>query len=191
MADDDESDPDRDLLEILRAGEPTRALELLMQRHGRAVYRYCRHALHDATLADDTHQHVFIQAHRDLPSFRGGSTVRTWLFAIARHRVLDAAKSRDRTNAHFEDDDSADIPDPRPPPDEQIDEAALITALSGCLAELPERSRTAVVLRHLIGFTYEEMAVICGERPGTLQARVTRALAALRACILARTRHAS
>ena len=42
---------------------------------------------------------------------------------------------------------------------------------------------TAVVLRYQHGFTFEEMAVICNEKPGTLQARVSRALPLLRACV--------
>ena len=179
-------DPDRDILDRL-AGDRTRALELLMQRHGRGVFSYCRHALHDAALAADVHQQVFIQAHRDLPQFRGNSTVRTWLFAIARHRVIDAAKARDRAGAHFEDDDSADAPDPRPPPDEQLDDAALYAAVIDCVGELAEVARTTLLLRYQQGFTYAEMAVICRERAGTLQARVQRALRALRRCVARRT----
>jgi DNA-directed RNA polymerase specialized sigma24 family protein len=52
---------------------------------------------------------------------------------------------------------------------------------------LAEAARTAVLLHYQQGFTFEEMAVICGEKPGTLQARVARALKALRACVEART----
>src|SRR5262249_39612715 len=82
------SDPDADVLALV--GRDTRvALHHLMQRHGRAVYRYCRIALGDAVLADDVHQQVFIEAFRDLPGFAGRSTLRTWLLGIARHRVLD------------------------------------------------------------------------------------------------------
>jgi len=179
-------DPDRDILDLVSV-DRTRALVLLMQRHGRAVFRYCRHALHDSTLAADVQQQVFIQAHRDLPRFRARSTVRTWLFAIARHRVLDAAKSRDRNDAHIEDDDDADVPDPSPPPDEQIDDAALCAAVVACVGELAEPARTAVLLHYQQGFTYEEMAVICRERAGTLQARVQRALRSLRRCVEHRT----
>jgi DNA-directed RNA polymerase specialized sigma24 family protein len=47
--------------------------------------------------------------------------------------------------------------------------------------------RTAVLLRYQQGFTFAEMARICGEKPGTLQARVARALPLLRAWIEAQT----
>ena len=181
-------DPDRDILQVVTAGDLRTALSLLMRRHGRGVYRFCREALHDATLADDVHQQVFMHAHRDLATFAGRSTLRTWLFAIARHRVLDAAKSRTRAEAHIEDDDTADTPDPSPLPWELIDEALLGTALVACVGELPERTREAVLLRYQQGFTFEEMAEICREKAGTLQARVTRALHTLRTCIEARTK---
>jgi RNA polymerase sigma-70 factor (ECF subfamily) len=165
----------------------TAALRRLMQRHGTPVYRYCREALHDATLADDVQQQVFIEAYRDLPKFSGRSTVRTWLFAIARHRVLDAAKSRRRAEAHVQSDDASRVADPRPNPGETIDDARLREALRHCLGQLREPVRNALALRYQQGFTFENMAEICKEKAGTLQAQVTRALPVLRTCIENRT----
>ena len=151
------------------------------------MYRYCRESLHDATLADDVHQQVFIEAHRDLRRFAGRSTMRTWLFAIARHRVLDAAKARRRRGAHVDDSPVTDAVDPRPAADERIDDARLRRALADCLAQLGEPVRAAVLLRYQQGFSFEDMAAVCHEKAGTLQARVARALPVLRACIESRT----
>jgi len=181
------SDPDRDILGLVAHGDMTGALRRLMERHGIAVYRYCREALRDATLADDVQQQVFIEAFRDLTKFHGRSSVKTWLFAIARHRVLDAAKSRRRTHARFERDDAIGVPDARPGAGEIIDEARLREALVECLAQLREPIREALLLRFQQGFTFEDMAELCGEKPGTLQAKVTRALPVLRTCIEHRT----
>jgi len=183
-------DPDHDIVLRIRSttGDLTEPLRLLMRRHGTAVYRFCREQLHDATLADDVHQQIFIEAHRDMGRFAGRSTLRTWLFAIARHRVLDAAKSRRRAAAHIEEDDTADTPDPTPPPGDRLDDARLHQALVQCLAGLGDHVRTAMLLRYQQGFTFEDMAVVCSEKPGTLQARVMRALPVLRTCIESRTR---
>jgi RNA polymerase sigma factor (sigma-70 family) len=180
-------DPDSDLLGLVAKGDMTSALRLLMQRHGPTVYRYCREALSDAVLADDVHQQVFIEAYRDLPKFKRHSTVRTWIFAIARHRVLDAAKSRRRARSHINGDDATDVADPRPSPGEWIDEERLRQALVLCLHQLREQVRTALLLRFQQGFTFEDMAEMCREKPGTLQAKVTRALPVLRTCIENRT----
>jgi len=180
-------DPDRDIVQLISRGDLTAALTSLMQRHGTAVYRYCREELHDRTLADDVHQQIFIQAHRDLRGFGGRSTLRTWLFAIARHRVLDAAKSRRRAEAHIEEDDTADAVDPTPPAGERLDDARLQLTLIHCLRKLGEHARGVLVLRYQQGLTFDDLAVIYGEKPGTLQARVMRSLPALRRCIEART----
>jgi RNA polymerase sigma-70 factor (ECF subfamily) len=176
-------DADGEVRGLLANGDVMGALHHLMQRHGAAVYRYCRGALHDATLADDVHQQVFIEAFRDLPKFQGRSTVRTWLFAIARHRVLDAARARSRTQARTENAEVHEAPDPRPLAGESIDEARLREALVASLGELDPHVRTAVLLRYQQGFTFAEVAAMCGEKPGTVQARVTRALPQLRARI--------
>jgi len=158
-----------------------------MQRHGSSVFRYCREALRDRTLAEDVHQQVFIAAFRDLPRFSGRSTVRTWLFAITRHRVLDAAKSRRRARSHVEGEDAAHVADPRPSPGERLDDVRLREALVTCLQKLPPHVVTAVLLRFQQGFTFEEMAEVCHEKAGTLQAQVARALPSLRSCIETRT----
>jgi RNA polymerase sigma-70 factor (ECF subfamily) len=176
-------DPDRDILELAAAGNRNTAIELLIRRHQRGVYRYCCEALHDVTLAEDIAQQVFIEAHRDLAGFGRRSTVRTWLFAIAHHRVLDASKARRRAKARIELDDTADAPDDSRAAGDRIDDDTLARTLIGCVGKLPESTRHAVVLRYQLEFTFEEMAVIFGEKAGTLQARVQRALKQLRRCI--------
>ena len=176
-------DPDDDVIRLVGDGDVRGALVRLMQRHGAALNRYCRDMLRDPALADDVHQQVFIAAFLDLPTFRRRSTVRTWLFGIARHRALDAVKSRGRARSHLEAADPRDAPDPRPLAGDSIDDARLVKALVACLGELDEPSREALLLRYQQGFSFEQMAEICGERSGTLQARVARALPQLRARI--------
>jgi RNA polymerase sigma-70 factor (ECF subfamily) len=178
-------DPDEDVVCLVGRGDVTRALQALMQRHGASVYRYCRVALRDAALADDVQQQVFLQAFRDLSKFGGRSTVRVWLFGIARHRVLDAVRSRSRAHVLLDHAELPDLADPRPGLDQSLDDVRLREALVASLGELGHHSRTAVLLRYQQGFSFEEMAEICNEKPGTLQARVARALPRLRARILA------
>jgi RNA polymerase sigma-70 factor (ECF subfamily) len=176
-------DGDGEVRGLLASGDVIGALQHVMQRHGASVYRYCREALRDATLADDVHQQVFIEAFRDLPRFESRSTVRTWLFAIARHRVLDAARVRSRTQARTEDAEVHETADLQPMAGESIDEARLREALVASLGELDPHVRSAVLLHYQQGFTFAEVAAMSGEKPGTVQARVTRALPQLRARI--------
>jgi RNA polymerase sigma-70 factor (ECF subfamily) len=183
MPAEERTDPDSDVLDLVAKGDMTGALRLLMNRYGTAVYRFCREALRDATLAEDVQQQVFIQSFRDLPRFRRQASVRTWLFAIAHHRVLDAVKARNRQKARIEPGEPAEVPDSHPSPGDRIDDARLRAALVTCLEELPENVQTALLLRFQQGFTFEEMAKVCGKKSGTLQAQVMRALPDLRDCI--------
>lgn len=176
-------DSDDDVLALVGRGEDRLAIQHLMQRHGAAVYRYCVIAIGDAALADDIHQQIFIEAFRDLPRFARRSTLRTWLLGIARHRVLDAAKRRRRARNHVEAARAAELPDLAPSAADGLDDAQLHAALAACVARLEAPARTAVLLRYQQAMSYEDMAVICGEKPGTLQARVARALRRLRTMI--------
>jgi len=185
--DDKPPDPDADIIDLSRRGQREAALRKLMQRYGAAVYRFCREQLRDDARAADVQQNVFIAAHRDLPSFEQRAPVKSWLFAIARHRVLDNIKAHTRAHSHISYDDSADIAEMDRSAADRIDDARLREALTACVGELPPEIREAVLLRFQQDFTFEQMAEICGEKAGTLQARVARAMAKLRACVLRRT----
>jgi RNA polymerase sigma-70 factor (ECF subfamily) len=181
-------DADEDVIDQVDRGELKGAIDRLMRRYGASVYRYCREALRDATLADDVLQQVFMEAYRDLPRFGRRSTVRVWLFAIARHRALDAAKRRRRRRDSVEDTQAPALADLRPSPLELIDDKRLREALVASVGELDERIRTPLLLRYQQGFTFDEIAEICREKAGTLRARVVRALPLLRVRIEARLR---
>lgn len=179
-------DRDSDLRALVLRGEFAVALPCLMQRYGRAIYRYCRQQLRDRALADDVNQQVFIQAFRDLPAFRGRGTLRSWLFRIAHNRAIDAARARSRSPAPAPEGAAAEIADPRLLPDEACDERRLHAALEATLAELPLRLRSAILMRFHHGMSFEEMAPIFGEKSGTLSARVMREMPRLRERIEAR-----
>jgi RNA polymerase sigma-70 factor (ECF subfamily) len=172
--------PDHDVLERLDAGDLTGAVNLLMRRHGARVYRFCRAALHDAALADDVLQLVFEQVLRDLPRFQRRVPAVAWILGIAHHRMLDAVRQRGRSQSRTGEIDLDCIEDSAPSALQALDHARLMAALTVALTKLDLRSRAAVLLRYQQGLSFEEMAKVCGEKPGTLQARVARALPRLR-----------
>jgi RNA polymerase sigma-70 factor (ECF subfamily) len=179
-------DRDSDIRTLVARGKLDAALCCLMRRYGTAIHRYCCVQLRDPVLAADVRQQVFIAAFRDLTTFSGRGTVRSWLFRIAFHRVIDAARVRTRSPACAPIGDAAEVADPRLLPDEACDDQRLRAALVAELAELPERTCSAILLRFQQGMSFEEMARIFGEKPGTLATRVSRAMPELRARIEAR-----
>lgn len=173
-----------EILSAMERGDHTAALRLLMHDYGTAVYRYCRQMVEDADLADEAHQMTFVQAYEGLPKFAGRSSLRTWLFGIARHRCLDLVKIHRRRRKRFQlMDELPDHPAPVETVEEHLAARSRISALAECLRGLAPHIRAAVLLRFQQGVTYEEMARLEGERPATLQARVVRALPVLRRCL--------
>lgn len=179
------SPEDERVLACLASKGPRAAVELLMELHEGAVFAFCVRMLRDRALAEDVTQLVFAAAYRDLGGFRGESSVRTWLFGIARHRCGDAIKSVGRWDARFERDPEAvtDSLDPSAPPAEQLEHARLVAALEHCLQELSPDIRETVLLRFLSEMTYEEMAKVLGRKADTLCVRVARALPLLKRCL--------
>jgi RNA polymerase sigma-70 factor (ECF subfamily) len=141
--------------------------------------------LRDRTLADDVHQSVFIDAFESMNSFQGRSSWRVWLYGIARHRCLDAAKVRRRWFQRFSlvPDAGQDDPDPEERGDDRLHAAQRARVLLDCLRQLPGHVRVAVLLRYEQGLSYEEIGAASRERPTTVQARVARALPVLRDCV--------
>ena len=161
-----------------------RALTLVMRELGAPVYRYCRQLVADPAIADDVHQTVFAQAYQHLGDFERRSSVRSWIFAIAHHRCLDAVKTRRRWDRRFTAEaDGPEAASAEAPADEQLGAGAVGRAINDCLQHLPPHIRMAVVLRYQEGFPYDEIARIARDRPGTVQARVARAIPALRRCL--------
>lgn len=152
-----------------------------MQRYGDEIYRHCRQVTGSDALAADVHQTVFVQAYRDLPRFGGRSSFRTWLYAIARNRCLDALKQERRRRFRFQQGiDISERPDPGPSARARLQTHSESQAMALALGSLKPDVRIAVLLRYREEMSYEEMAEVCGERAATLQARVQRALPKLK-----------
>lgn len=166
----------------MATGDRRAALELLMSAYGAAVLALCRRMLGDSDRVRDVRQLVFVEAHDALLRFEGKSSYRTWLLSIARHRCLDAIKSIRRGRVHLVET-SHEPSDAEKNPEQRSLEVELRRILEQCLQQLKPTARTAVLLRFQQKLTYPQMSEIEGELPATLQARVSRALPALRQCI--------
>lgn len=163
------------------------ALHALMRDHGATLYGFCRRVVGEPALAADVHQQVFEQAFRDYAKLEDPQRARAWLFGIAHHRCLDAVKARRRRDQRFASDEGVEeAAVVHPDPAATIDAGAITAALEDCIQSLSAEVRMAVLLRFQEGMLYEEMGRLCDEKPATLQARVMRALPALRRCLEAK-----
>jgi RNA polymerase sigma-70 factor (ECF subfamily) len=132
--------------------------------------------------AEDVVQETFLRAYRGLESFRGESSLKTWLFAIALNRARARHGTLSRLKALFAPrsvrDDVADALDDAADPSAGPEEASLAreqrVRLRAAIRTLPEEFRTAVILRDLEGLSYQEIAAVLQVPIGTVRSRIAR-----------------
>jgi RNA polymerase sigma factor (sigma-70 family) len=101
--------------------------------------------------ADDVFQETFLAALRAYPRLHRADNLRGWLLKIAHNKAIDAHRARKRAPVPAEDVDPG-AADARPdPPDD---------ALWSAVHSLPERQRTAVILRFKLDLAYREMGQV-------------------------------
>lgn len=176
---------ERRALEAVERGDFRAALTLLMDAYGEDIYKFCRQLTGDAELAEDLRQVVFIQAFEQLASFEPRSTLRAWLYGIARHRCLDACKSKRRWFKRVQSMDAAAENVASEPQDlaGALDQTVIEHALTHCLGKLDINLRMLILMRYRDGLSYTELAVAFRAKPATLQARVARIIPRLRRCV--------
>lgn len=169
---------DLDLVMLAQANAGDKAFAELVRRHHAGLRAFLRRFAPDAAEADDIAQETFLKAHLALPGFRGGSSFRSWLFAIAWREFLQFARgerSRARINdraADFADDLSASQMAWEMAPD-------LRTAVQSLDAEI----RAAVILCDAVGMSHAEAAAALGAPLGTIKSRILRGRERLRAIL--------
>jgi RNA polymerase sigma factor (sigma-70 family) len=177
-------DPELAALAALDRGRLDDALVVLMREYGTAVYRYCRRMMADDDLAQEVQQMTFVQAHEGLARFARRSSLRSWLFGIARHRCLDHLKMHRRRHKRFGPiEEAPDLAEPGGSAEDRLSERSVARVLESCLRGLAPRVRTAVLLRYQQGLSYPEIARLSKEKAPALQVRVARALPLLRRCL--------
>lgn len=170
--------------QALHRGDRARAIRLIDEVFGAGLFRFIQVLVRRADLADDLYQITLLEAFRDLGTFEARSTLRTWLFGIARHRCLDALKTgRRRDAALVPAEDLPDHPDSAPGPGQRLEDVQLKAALGACLDQLTAETRMILVMRFAEGMPYDDIARICEASTEAVRARVSRALPALRRCI--------
>lgn len=173
------------LRRLVASGDHGGAIALLMREHGDAVFTRAYRVLEDRHAAKDVLQQTFLDAYRDLETFAGRSSFKTWLMGIATHRALDAVRRRRREAQRTTSDDVLpEIADEAASDaTAQVDKPRRVLALEECIKALSPEVRATLLMRFQEEMSYEEMAHVSKDRSGTLHARITRALPILRRCL--------
>jgi RNA polymerase sigma factor (sigma-70 family) len=166
------------------AGGDRRAFELLMRRYNRRLYRLARSIMRDDTEAEDALQEAYLRAYRSIATFRGESTLATWLSRM----VLNECFARQRKHRRRENvipmipgnDMDTTASDADAFPDRIQQRAEMRAILERKLDELPEDFRVAFVLRTVEEMSVEETAAALEIPEATVRSRHFRARSLLR-----------
>jgi RNA polymerase sigma-70 factor (ECF subfamily) len=172
--------------------------EAWVDEYGDALFRYALFRIQDAQVAEDLVQETFLAAIRGKDSFAGRSSVKTWLFGILKHKIIDHIRkiSRERPEENIEtiaDLASKDFDDRggwNYQPSEWTTNPSLLfqqqefwQILQTCLSELPPRLNQAFTLRELDGLSAKEVRKILGVTPTNGGVMLHRARMRLRECL--------
>lgn len=168
-----ENESESDLIAAGRAGDRA-AFEELFRRNQRQVFSVALNFFGgNRQTAEDISQQVFLKFFLALKKFRGDSQVSTWLYRITVNLCIDEQKKRRRFYFFgdlFDNDESVEI---------EIDEATeqrleLTEEVRRAVAELKPIFRAPLVLKHVEGMSYEEMARVLDISEGTVASRLSR-----------------
>jgi RNA polymerase sigma factor (sigma-70 family) len=170
--------PDAELLRRFHHGGDLAAFELLVYRHGRAVWGACRRIAGNHHAAEDAFQATFLALAQR--AGRVHSSVPAWLHRVAVRAGVDLLRRRPRVEVRTSAHEPADH---RPGPLDCAANAELTIAIDVAVNRLPERLRQAVVLCDLHGYSLKETAAELACPVGTVESRLARARRRLRSAL--------
>jgi RNA polymerase sigma-70 factor (TIGR02943 family) len=187
----------------IEAGAPAIAAidpERWVDEHGDVLYRYALERVRKPEVAQDLVQETLLVALRTQERFRGGSTVRSWLCGILKHKICDYYRKRGRetsfTDLEFLADECAEkfVPEGywvhmngpkewKPEADEVMHRDEFWKVMRDCLAKLPERIATVFMMREMDEVESKEICAMLSISDSNLWVMLHRARMALRECL--------
>jgi RNA polymerase sigma-70 factor, ECF subfamily len=173
---------DLELAKRCRNGD-AEAFEELYRQHAGRLYNLAFRMAGSAQEAEDLLQDVFLHAYRKLGSFRGDSSLGTWLYRLGMNQCLDHLRGRQVKMSQATD--SIDAEGAREPAAPMPATPAAVSRidLERAIGRLPDGARAAFLLHDVEGFEHHEVAKILGVSEGTSKSQVHKARMKLRAML--------
>lgn len=170
---------DRELVQRVADGDRA-AMQELYKRHHDNLFAFLRGRGADPELASDTVHDAMLDVWRTASRYSGQASVKTWIFTIARNKLVDRFRKGSKLSFVDEVPDSIDTdPDPEAVAVAADDAARLRT----CLGKLKDEHRTAIRLAFYEDLPYEEIAEIEQVPKGTIKTRIFHAKKLLMNCL--------
>ena len=168
---------ERGLVEACLGGQSA-AFDLIVERHRRSVYLLCYRFVSNHEDASDLSQDVFLRAYRGLRSFRGQSSLATWLYRIGVNVCLNRVSAKKLQSESIDDrqfvDERAESAPQRLLKNERAER------VRAAIAQLPRKQRATLVLRMYHEMSHQEIADVLGSSVGAVKANFFHALGNLK-----------
>jgi len=169
-------DMDAQLIDEVGKGNQA-AFDILFSKYNNKLYASLLAFTKSQELAEDLTQKTFIRVWKKIETFRGDSSLFTWIYRIAINLAKNEFSSKQAKNQGITDniDDTYDLESSVSSPESHAIEAESMQAVMDFIASLPSDLREAISLREFDGKSYEEIAQITGSPIGTVRSRIFRA----------------
>jgi RNA polymerase sigma-70 factor (ECF subfamily) len=146
--------PDPAILRKAQEGDE-RAFSIIVRTYETPVYNYILRLTGDKALAEDLTQEAFLRVFQGLPRFSLRCKFTTWLFQVTKNRVLDELRAKERRPLASVNLD--DVP-PFEVLDQPVERVETIDALWRAVDNLSVDLKMALLLRDVVGLSYNEIA---------------------------------
>ena len=164
-----------ELVERCKAGDQE-AHYRLYKLYSKAMYNVSLRITRSEEEAEDVLQEAFINAFRNIQSYRGDATFGAWLKRIVVNKALNALNRK--KHDPIPDDERWDVADEEPPA--EYGDGLTVDRVKRCIEELPDGYRSVLSLYLLEGYDHQEIAEIMGITESTSKSQLNRAKAKLR-----------
>lgn len=152
-----------------------RAFAAIYRRYRQELYRFTLAIVGDAEDAADVLQSTMVKAMRALPGERREIQLKPWLYRVAHNESVELLRRR-RAAVQL----SPELPAADPPPHEEAEQRSRLRTLLRDLEELPDRQRSALLMRELAGLGFDEIAGVLEASRGVARQTVYEARLSLR-----------
>lgn len=149
--------------------------EMFFFQHQKRVYSVALHFFGgDAETAEDVTQQVFLKIFTRLEHFRGEAQVTTWLYRITTNACIDEQRKKKRFSFFSDLFGLREKRSARRTPEEKIQTSEITGEVQKALASLDAKFRLPLLLKHVEGLSYREIAEILDCSEGTVASRLNR-----------------
>ncbi len=181
---------DQEVVEWARQGHE-RAHRELVRRYQRPVFSLIYRMVRDRERAEDLAQETFVKVLNALDSYRSEYKFSSWIFKIANNAAIDQLRRKeldtlsldgapDAVTAERQEGTSLQLPHGGESPLDELEARELGSQIEQAIAALRPEYRSCIMLRHVQGYAYEEIAEMLDLPLGTVKTYIHRARSELR-----------